>query len=176
MSVFMLSVSMIAPCCPDSLKKRTDFIKMSDEKSSRKWHFHPFSRFSRMPLGPYLCSKARHWVNSSLVTLTQNLNWTITLSQPESLHTSELFKMLCVESQRPGFHYSQFGALLWGACWAPVSYNHSSQDSSSSFCPWRSSCFSHCTGITTLKLIMFNIKHCVLCAKTCSSVHDGPHS
>lgn len=41
--------------------------------------------------------------------------------------------------------HSNLGAtsgLFSGACWAPVSYNHSSPVSSSSFCPWRSTCFS----------------------------------
>lgn len=179
MSVLMLSIStslMIATCCPDGLMKRTDFIKTIDGKRSRKWHFHPCSLFPQMPFGPYLCSKARHWGNSSLLKLSQNLNWTVTLSQPKSLRTSELLKMLCMESQRPGGHYSHLGALLSGAGLAPVSYNHSSQVSSSSFCSWRFSCFSHCTCITTLKLITFNIKRCVLCAKTCFSVYNGPHS
>lgn len=141
MSVFMLSVStslMIAPCCPDGLMKRTDFIKTTDGKSRRKWHLHPC--FHKRLLG-HICAQRPD--TEGTPALWHSLR---TWTGPSRFSLNPFIRPSCWKCS--AWSHSDLGSatatlgLFSGAGWAPVSYNHSSQVSSSSVCPWRSSCFS----------------------------------
>lgn len=122
MSVFMQSSLDVAKDSPPRWSTEGKELTSSETegKSSRKSWLLPFSSVSTKASLVSLCSKARHWGNSSLLMLPQNLNWVFTLSQ-SSFWTGG--KSSVWNESDPGGRCSHLWAVLPRAYLAPVSYN-----------------------------------------------------